>query len=162
MPDGTHRLVVPVADAAITLNGQPVPDPDLLDVIGDTEVVIRLLRDFVGMLKSELPDKAATPRYREAGGRSAARSYNTEKILARLMGASDMDPGANLFDAIRLALDRDALRLTWRWTELKGLYETLDLPMTIVRHEIEDGDLDADVGEVWTTATKVEAVPDAG
>ncbi len=158
MPDGTHRLVVPVADAAITLNGQPVPDPDLLDVIGDTEVVIRMLRDFVGMLKSELPDKAATPRYREAGGRSAARSYNTDRILAKV--ASDV--GGTIAEVLRYLRDKDALRLTWRWTELKGVYETLDLPMTIVRHEIEDGDPDADVGEVWTTATKVEAVPDAG
>ena len=158
MPDGTHRLVAPVADAAITLNGQPVPDPDLLDVIGDTEVVIRMLRDFVGMLKSELPDKAATPRYREAGGRSAARSYNTDRILAKV--ASDV--GGTIAEVLRYLRDKDALRLTWRWTELKGVYETLDLPMTIVRHEIEDGDPDADVGEVWTTATKVEAVPDAG
>ncbi len=159
MPDGTHRLVAPVADAAITLNGQPVPDPDLLDVIGDTEVVIRLLRDFVGMLKSELPDKAATPRYREAGGRSAARSYNTDRILANVITVID---GADMVSVLRYLRDRDALRLTWRWTELKGVYESLDLPMTIVRHEIEDGDPDADVGEVWTTATKVEAVPDAG
>ncbi len=159
MPDGTHRLVAPVADAAITLNGQPVPDSDLLDVIGDTEVVIRMLRDFVGMLKSELPDKAATPRYREAGGRSAARSYNTDRILAKVAAVR---PGGEMMSVLRHLMARDALRLTWRWTELKGVYESLDLPMTIVRHEIEDGDPDADVGEVWTTATKVEAVPDAG
>ncbi len=158
MPDGTHRLVAPVADAAITLNGQPVPDPDLLDVIGDTEVVIRMLRDFVGMLKSELPDKAATPRYREAGGRSAARSYNTDRILAKV--AEDI--GGSTVEVLRYLRDQDAVRLTWRWTELKGVFQALDIPMTITSHEIVDGDLDADVGEVWTTATKVEAVPDAG
>ena len=159
MPHGTHVLVAPVAKAAIVLSKQPVPDDDLLDVIGDTEVVIRLLRGFVGMLKSELPDKAATPRYREAGGRSAARSYNTDRILANVITVID---GADMVSVLRYLRDRDALRLTWRWTELKGVYESLDLPMTIVRHEIEDGDPDADVGEVWTTATKVEAVTDAG
>ncbi len=159
MPDGTHRLVAPVMDAAITLNGQPVPDSDLLDVIGDTEVVIRLLKETVAMLKSELPHKAATPRYREAGGRSAKRSYNTDRILGRLVGRlADADLG----DALRYAMERDALRLTWRWTELKNLYEHLGLSMTIASHEIEDGDTEADIGEVWTTATKVEAVTDAG
>ncbi len=159
MPHGTHVLVAPVAKAAIVLSKQPVPDDDLLDVIGDTEVVIRLLRGFVGMLKSELPDKAATPRYREAGGRSAARSYNTDRILARVAERIDAPNTAALLRYLR---ERDAVRLSWRWTELKNLYEHLGLSMTIEPHEIEDGDPDADVGEVWTTATKVEAVTDAG
>lgn len=160
MPDGTHVLVVPVADAAFTLSKQVVPESDLLDVIGDTETVIRGLREVVGLWKSELPAKTTTARYRETGGRSAARSYNTDRILSRLV---DAQPGVSVINALLAAMDVDAVRLAWRWTELKVLYETLDLPMTIVRHEIADGDTEADVGEVWTSATKVEAVvPDAG
>lgn len=158
MPDGTHVLVIPVSVAAFGLSQEVVPESELLDVIGDTEVVIRMLQDLVGMLKSELPAKTTTARYKESGGRSAKRSYNTDRILGRL--ASGLDGG--LFGALRHAVEQDALRLTWRWTELKRLYETLDLPMTVVRHEIADGDPDADVGEVWTDHTKVEAVPDAG
>ena len=167
MPDGTHVLVAPVADAAFTLTGTPIPEDDLLDVIGDTQAVIRTLQEMVGLLKSELPDKVASPRYREAGGRSATRSYNTDRILAKVAGGMDAQapadtPGVSVPAVLGFLKFSDALRLTFRWTELKGVFEALDIPMTITSHEIVDGDLDADVGEVWTKATKVEAVPDAG
>ncbi len=158
MPEINPRVSA-LRRAASDLIREPIPEDDAVDVVGEVAAIIRDLQAFNKSLKAEMAPEATGSAYAATSSRCAARSYNTEKILGRLLSADEL-PGRSLLDAIRYAVDKDALRLTWRWTELKALYDTLDLPMTTVRHEIEDGDPDADVGEVWTATTSVGAKHD--
>ena len=145
--------------AASDLTRSPIPEAESVDVIGDVAAIIRDLQAFVRGLKAELAPAATGRSYKATESRSAARSYNTQGLLAATADAMDdgrhSGQAASLFDALRALMDADAVRLTWRWTELQQAAIDLDIPITIVRHEIEDGDPVAHVGEVWTTTTTV-------
>ncbi len=140
----------------------PIPDEDAVDVIGEVAAIIRDLQALVKSLKAELPAGPSAGRsYKATEARKADRSYNTQGLLAATAKAIDDaagfddEPVTSLSDALRALMDADAVRLTWRWTELQAAAVTFDIPMTIVRHEIEDGDPAALVGEVWSTTTTV-------
>lgn len=144
--------------AATRLIGYPIPEDEAVDVVGEVAAIIRDLQDFNKMLKSEMAPEATGRGYVATTSRSAERSYNTQGILAATAKALSGDTReAGPFEALRTLIDADAVRLTWRWTELQAAAIEYDIPMTIVRHEIEDGDPDAMVGEVWTEATSVGA-----
>lgn len=148
--------------AATRLIGYPIPEDEAVDVVGEVAAIIRDLQDFNKSLKSEMAPEATGRGYVATTSRSAKRSYNTQGLLAATVAAMDTrreagTPPFSLFDALKALMAADAVRLTWRWTELQAAAIEYDIPMTIVRHEIEDGDLKALVGEVWTEATSVGA-----
>ena len=64
-----------------------------------------------------------------------------------------------MLDAMRSLREHDALRLTWRWTELVDFFSKSNLRMIVEPHEISDGD-DAHVGEVRDRETKVVPIED--
>lgn len=98
----------------------------------------------------ELEPGEAGDRFRYEAGRQADRSYNTPSLLAKIATALGDRP---LIDVLQFLVNSDVLRLTWRWTSLKRLAEELDLTLSIAKHEITDGDVDADIGERWKTAS---------
>lgn len=63
------------------------------------------------------------------------RSYNTPAILASLMAA---DEDRDLFGALKLALEVDAVRLTWRLTPLKKLLKAEHAPLRIAFNPVND------------------------
>ncbi len=137
--------------AAGDLIRTPIPEDAMVDVAGEVAAVIRDLQALNKTLKAEMAPEATGESYKATTSRSAARSYNTQGILA----AAGEALGADLTDTLRTLMAEDAVRLTWRWTELQAAAIEYDFPMTIVRHEIKDGDPVAMVGEVWTEATTV-------
>ncbi len=139
--------------AASDLIRQPIPEDEAVDVVGEVAAIIKDLQAFNKSLKSEMAPAATGRGYVATTSRSATRSYNTQGILS----AAGRAMGAGTFEALKTLMKADAVRLTWRWTELQEAAIEHDIPMTIVRHEIEDGDPDAMVGEVWTEATSVGA-----
>jgi hypothetical protein len=144
--------------AAGELIRSPIPEDEAVDVVGEVAAVIRDLQALIRSLKSEMAPEATGEAYTATTSRSAKRSYNTQGILAAaaiVMGSDD------LTDTLRTLMEADAVRLTWRWTELQAVAIEYDMPMTIVRHEIEDGDPKALVGEIWTEATNVGAKHDS-
>jgi hypothetical protein len=148
--------------AAGDLIRSPVPEDEAVDVVGEVAAIIRDLQAFTRSLKSEMAPEATGRGYVATTSRSAKRSYNTQGLLAATVDAMDMrrpsgSPPVSLLDAMKALMDADAVRLNWRWTELQAAAVEYDIPMTIVRHEIEDGDPKALVGEVWTEATSVGA-----
>ena len=157
MPEPVVRTAA-LHRAAGDLIRSPIPEAEAVDVIGEVSAIVRDLNALVKALKAELAPAATGTRYQAAESRSAKRSYNTAGLLSATAEALREVPGhpdAGTFDALRALMDADAVRLTWRWTELQAIAVELDIPMTIVRHEIEDGDPKAHVGEVWSTTTTV-------
>ena len=60
------------------------------------------------------------------------RSYNSPAILAGLAGEG------TILQALRMAMDMDAVRLTWRFTQLKRLLSDQKVPLRIEYQEISD------------------------
>ncbi len=149
--------------AASDLTRQAIPEDEAVDVVGEVAAIIRDLQAFTRSLKSEMAPEATGRGYVATTTRSAKRSFNTQGLLAATQEAmaeqimEDESRHVTMVDALKALMAVDAVRLTWRWTELQAAAIEHDIPMTIVRHEIEDGDPKALVGEVWTEATSVGA-----
>jgi hypothetical protein len=86
------------------------------------------------------------------------RSYNSPAILAGLAGAD-----GTILQALRLAMDVDAVRLTWRFTQLKRLLSDQRVPLRIEYQEINDdaGTDGAMIGE-YTYQSGMKRVPVKG
>ena len=124
---------------------------DEADWLGRLDKVLRKLRDKRKTVLDELDGPTAGEAYRVAENRSASRSYNTAGLLS-----SFADKGWTLQDLTRA----DAVRLSWRWTELKRAATQADVTLSVAQHEIgDDGDVDAPlVGEVWKSRYQVEGL----
>jgi hypothetical protein len=127
---------------------QPTDDPDELGRID------KIIRDLTLIRKTSLAEMHGPivgAAYRVTEQRKAKRSYNDAAIFA-----SFHDAGWGLQELI----DADAVRMTWRWTELKAAAYSADVEMRIAGHEVESlGEIDAaQVGEVWSSSYKIEGV----
>lgn len=162
MPESTVRIMA-LHRAARGLINSPIPEDEAVDVVGEVAAIISDLQALIKSLKSEMAPEATGKAYTATTSRSAKRSYNTQGLLAATQEAladkimEDEMRHVTMIDALKTLMAADAVRLTWRWTELQAAAIEHDIPMTIVRHEIEDGDPKALVGEVWTEATSVGA-----
>ncbi len=132
----------------------PVTEDELVDVAGEVKALVAALTEYRMGLEAEMPPKAVGEGYRATESRTAKRSYNTNGILAAFEGGFGIRPDG----ALRTLIEADAVRLTWRWTELKAAAQKFDVTLAIAQHEIEDGDPDALIGEVWSTKVGTEAV----
>jgi len=131
----------------------PLSEGELVDVAGEVKALVAALTEYRKGLEAEMPSKAVGRGYRATESRSAKRSYNINGILGAF-GRVVYD-GAGYDDPLRLLMAEDAVRLTWRWTQLQAAAEQHDVTLSIAKHEIEDGDPDALVGEVWSSRTSV-------
>lgn len=153
MDGTTSRLLERLNDAVADVCDWPFPEDSAVDVVGEVQRLERRLTDFRRMLVSELPAGVEGDVYRVEERNSASRTYNTNGILAAFTGAIEEGPEQALSD---LLMER-AVELKWRWTQLQRAANKYDVTLTIAHHEIEDGDPEALVGEVWKTVTSVKA-----
>lgn len=127
------------------------PMGDEADWLGRLDKVIADLRDKRRVVIDELDAPMTGFEYKIEESRSAKRTYNTAAILKQ-------------FDSkgwtLHQLLAMDAVRLSWRWTELRKAYQVANLDLTVAAREVSDaGDLDeAPVGEVWSTRYAVKGV----
>jgi hypothetical protein len=133
---------------------------ELVDTVGELDRLITRLRDYRSRLISEVASGDTGQTYRAVESRSATRSYNTGLLLLDVMRR--LPAGADLSHAVGYLREADALRLSWRWTELQRVARDLDLTLSIAKHQIEDGDPSAHVGEVWGSTVRVEPIPEPG
>ena len=119
------------------------------DWLGRLNKVIRDLNDKKRMVLDELPGPVEGSEYRIVEQNSAKRSYNTAAILHGFQSQG--------YD-IKDLLNMDAVRLSWRWTQLRKAAQMADVELRIAGHEIEDdGDIAAPlVGEAWTSRMSIE------
>ena len=126
----------------------PTSDPDEL---GRLDRAIRSLTEIKRTSLAELEAPVDGKEYKVTESRSAKRSYNSAAIIASLSRA---DIG------VKDILNSDAARLSWRWTELKRLFNQANLPLTTIGHEVEDlGEIDEPhVGEVWESYYQIKGI----
>lgn len=130
-------------------------DDELVDVAGELDELVGRLGSTLASWKSEVAPLAIGDRYRSVQSKPMERSYNTTGILSAIADAKTVDPDA----ALRFLLLNDAVRLQWRWSQLKSALHALDVPLVVAAHEIEDGDPDGYmVGEVPKPRTRLEPI----
>ena len=133
-----------------------VSDEDMVDVVGDVAAIHRRLGEWLRDQRSELGGGMKGERWMSVERRSATRSYNTNSLLARFADA--LPGGQSPAGALQRLLERDVVRLQWRWTDLQKAAEQDDVTLRVANHEITDGDPDADVGAVWSGRVTLESV----
>ena len=131
-----------------TIRNNAPADTEVADVIADLETAERTLAGMRRELLAELPGPVSGRRYRVVEDRSAKRSYNTSGLLAAFGGISELP---------RL-VSEDVVRLQWQWTNLRREAERDDVTLSVAQHEIDDGDPEALVGEVWRSRYRTEPV----
>lgn len=129
-----------------TIRHEPPNDQETADVVADLEQAERLLAGMRRELLAELPGPVSGRRYRIVEDRQAKRSYNTSGLLSAFGG----------LDALPRLVADDVVRLNWQWTKLRREAERDDVTLSVAQHEIDDGDPDALVGEVWKSRYRVE------
>lgn len=147
MQTTTTRLIDHLEGAVDTLINWIPTEDEAVDVAGRVQKLERSLADFRRLVMSELSGTEVGDQYRASGRRSAKRSYNTNGILAAFAQVVN--------DPLQVLLDADAVRLEWRWTELRDVANRFDVILSIAPHEIEDGDPEALIGEVWGSTVTV-------
>jgi len=130
-----------------------VSDGDLPDFVGDLDRRIARLRDLRKRHFSEIDGPTAGHAYRAVTQRAAKRTYNTQAILAEATAEA-----GDLTGVIHDLIDSGAVRLQWQWLKLRDWLIRNNLPLHLVPREIEDGDPDAMVGEVWETKVRIEGI----
>lgn len=162
LPQGPFALIEGMRKTLTALKLCPVSEDELVDVAGEVKALVAALTEYRKGLEAEMPAKATGKGYRATESRTAKRSYNTNGILAAFSRAKTPRgasvPFWNHSGYLGGLLEADAVRLTWRWTELKAMAERYDVTLTVAHHEIEDGDPDALIGEVWSSRIGTEAV----
>lgn len=97
-------------------------------------------------LVSEIPDEAQKTRgetFELYQPESTIRSYSAPAIFKALLDGTD----DTLITIIQMLMDRDALRLSWQYTKLRQVFHIYDLPVAIAPREIDDSELDYQIGE---------------
>jgi len=132
-----------------TLLGEPPADDQIPDVVADLQAAEKTLAECRKMLMSEVSEPVAGTMFRIVESRSAKRSYNDSAILGAFWRG-------DVNTTLHYLMGEDAVRLAWRWTELRALAAKDDVMLSIAHHEVGDGD-DALVGENWSSEFRVEA-----
>jgi predicted NAD/FAD-binding protein len=152
----SHHLAQLASTVSDAVSAAVVPGGELVDTVGELDRLITQLRDYRALLMSEIASGDTGQTYRAIESRSATRSYNTDKLLLDVMRR--LSAAADLSHAVGYLREADAVRLTWRWTELQRVARDLDLTLSIAKHQIEGGDPATHIGEVWGSTVRVEPI----
>lgn len=162
----TSGLIDPIeqaTEAVRVVQQTHYTEAQLPDIVGRLKVLERFLASTRKNLEAEVgPGTPAGDNYQTSTARKCHRSYNTNGLLTAIRNGMDteaVDP-VMLSEAIVHAMNADALRIQWQWTNLQKLVDELDVTLTIAKHEISDGDPQALIGEVWESRTSVVAKPE--
>ena len=148
----TNRMLERLRSAVDDLSEWPIPETDSVDTVGLLRYQETRLAALRRRLVAEMDGTEQGELYKAVESRSAKRSYNTNGLLAAFgEGIADM------FGLHKL-IDSGAVRLQWQWTGLNRLAEEYDVTIPVAKHEIEDGDPDALVGEVWSRRVDVKGI----
>lgn len=136
--ESVHEVVAGIVQR---LKSTPVPDDSLPDLIADLDHAEKILKAYRATLLAEAPGPLVGESFELKATNAATRSYNTSGLLAAFGGLS----------ALPELVAADVVRINWQWSNLQKEANRRDVSLTVAKHEIEDGDPDALVGEVWKT-----------
>ena len=116
----------------------------LVDLVGTVSSNQAAIREWKKGATAEMSDGERGKRWMAVQKGAYQRSYNTDMLLAKLARTD----GGTLASTLAFLLQTKVITLKWNWTPLKKLIrERMDI--RIIKKEIEDGDLEWDIGEWW-------------
>lgn len=141
--------------STLALREISVSEDDMPDAIGQCRAIEKKLADWRLSMTSETPAGIVGEKFHSVSkAKPVKRSYNTDGLLVAMMHVPDVDDGMH---ALRIYRSLDAVRLTWRWTEVKSALAVHRIPLTIAQQEVRDGDAEL-VGEIRDTEVKIEEI----
>ena len=146
-----NRLALATTEATTT----PVPEEDTADYAGHINAASTKLARHKRSMMSEVGGFQSGQEYEIYQSRITKRSYNFDRILADVRKEADR----SAIDAIRLLIDRGALKVEFGWTALEALFTSLHLPMVVQKgNPVEGGDLTGPhVGEIVEVKARLGA-----
>ena len=154
MHKSTEALVTRLQEAVSDLSEWPIPEDDSVDTVGLLRAAEVKLSELRRRLVAEMDGTETGEHYRAVETRSAKRSYNTDGLLAAFVEAAGFDA----WTAFTRLLNSGVINVEWRWKVLQAAADLYDVTLSVAKHEIEDGDPDALVGEVWTRRVDVKGL----
>lgn len=149
------ELVDTIDGASKALIRKPIPEGgEAADILGIVSAAATRITDWKRGFLAETSTPAVGKGYAfKSDGRKSTKSYSNAAIFSDVMEATDMDFLQTLFylmDADRTTKG-SVVKLEWRYTPLKMLFQHLNLTFREASKEIEnDGDSDGPhVGSVW-------------
>ena len=127
-------------------------DEDVVDLLGTVKKIEQQLGKWRRGLEAETPSETTGTKTNIHIPRSAKRSYNTSGLMAVMANWLQLDGTALIGE---LVARRIINPIGWRWTETEAAFTTAGIPMRKVGHEVDDGDMEYDIGEVWTDGSAV-------
>lgn len=130
----------------------------LVDVLGTVHSVQAQIQKLKLDASTELDYSDTGRRWQADQDGKNQRTYNTQSLLAKL---SD---GGALGTTLRWLMHLGVISIKWNWEPLQKLIRDRD-DINFVKHDIDDGDPEHDIGEWWKygrhTYTPVEEDTDA-
>lgn len=131
----------------------------MADAIGQINELRALAQDIVTGLKAEAPEGQVGQMYQLKRDGAYQRSYNIQGLMAKRLVSSPENEAIGIGDIILEWFDEGVLSKALRWTQLNQWANKHNVTLTVAKHEITDGDVDAEVGEVWVPKPlKVEPI----
>jgi hypothetical protein len=122
-------------------------DEDVVDLLGTVKKIEKQLGAFRRSLEKETPSETTGTKTNIHIPRSCKRTYNTQSLMSA-MGNWLQLGGTPLLG--ELIARRIINPIGWRWSELDVAMTTAGIPFRKIDREVEDGEMEYDIGEVWT------------
>lgn len=122
-------------------------DGDVVDLLGAVKKIEQKLGRFRRSLEKETPSDTTGVQSAIHIPRSCKRTYNTSSLMKKMSDWLDLDGTALIGE---LVARRIINSIGWRWTETEGALTVAGVPIAKTNREVEDGDMEFDIGEVWT------------
>ena len=138
----------------------PTPENpgDVADLLGEIRFIETLMATWRRGLIAETDDGVGAG-YELVTKRSCKRTFNIGRILSDVSAFNHL----SISSALSILRQKNALRITAQWTDLKAAFQTFEVPLVIGSGDVSGGDLDAPhVGEVWSDARTVQAIKEGG
>jgi len=128
----------------------------MADAIGQINELRALAQEIVTNLKAEAPEGQVGELYQLKRDGAYQRSYNIQGLVAKRL---DADADMTVAEVLNEWFHEGVLSKALRWTQLNQWANKHNVTLTVAKHEIADGDVEAEVGEVWVPKPlKVEPV----
>ena len=140
-----EHFPVLVKEAIIHAEG----DAEMVDILGTVRAAETGMQSERKRADAEIPPNTKGDMFVMEQGRKATRSYNTPGLLGLFHKAMMHD---TLVTTISWLMANKVIKLTWSWTGLQKIIRVNGIGLRIAQHEVTDGDLEWDLGEVWGDA----------
>lgn len=123
-----------------------VPEEETADFCGHLNAAATSLATTKRDLMSEVDDKQTGKEYEIYQSHPRTRTYNFDRIWADVMMSETIDA----VSALRLLMDRGAIKMTFGWKALEAMFMSLHIDMEVRKgNPVESGDMtQPHVGEV--------------